>query len=77
MPKHLLLLAAFLALLVAVFYYPIPDPELWDADLRHVAQPDYSIPGIRPQRDDIANWSDQLEQSYKKQTQMEVLSSIE
>ncbi len=77
MPKHLFLFAAFLALMVAVFYYPIPNPELWDADSRHIAQPDYSIPGIRPKPDNIANWSELLEKSYNRQTRIEALSSIQ
>ena len=77
MPKHLLLFTAFMALMVAVFYYPIPNPELWDADSRHIAQPDYSIPGISPKPDKITNWSEQLEKYYNRQSRIETLSSIQ
>ena len=43
MPKHLMLFFLFMALLVALFYHPIPDPSLWDADSRHIAMPKYPI----------------------------------
>ena len=41
MPKHVLLFFAFLALLIAIFYHPIPNPVLWDKNC-----PDYA-PAIK------------------------------
>ena len=40
MPKHLILFAVFLALLMVIFYHPIPNPELWDTDSTSLAMPE-------------------------------------
>lgn len=81
MPKHLLLFATFMALLVALFYHPVPDPETWDADARHIELPNYpklddSNTEVEKTQD-VADWSEQLENSFYKHQKVEVLSSIQ
>ena len=43
MPKHVLLFLLFLTLLILIFYHPVPDPDSWDADARHIAMPHYPL----------------------------------
>lgn len=78
MPKHLLLFAFFLLLLIALFYHPVPDPEIWDADSRHIELPDYLRPvAEKPEEKTYASWPEKIKASIKKNIQQEVLSSIE
>lgn len=88
MPKHLLLFGLFLVLLVAVFYHPIPDPAIWDADSRHLAMPEYpmlqekaaskNIQNISPTEASVpeSHWMQQLEHIYDQQQAKEMLSAL-
>lgn len=75
MPKHLILFVVFMGLLVALFYHPVPDPEIWDADARHIPLPDHQKIQLEKQpkvhKQDIANWSKQIDKVYHKQQKVE------
>lgn len=81
MPKHLILFALFMALLLAIFYHPIPNPEIWDADARHVNMPKYPLleKNTNPEileTPKVANWTQQLEDSFQKQQTIEMISAL-
>ncbi len=58
MPKHVILFAAFLALLTAILYHPIPDPDLWAPESPAWTGPDHSL---EKQDHELPNWEQKLD----------------
>ncbi len=78
MPKHLILFVAFLALLTAIFYHPIPDPELWDTSTPSWVLPELKTAPSSPTMEIV--WPQKLKASLEnlENTQnSEVLSALQ